>query len=290
MSFTDQYFILSMCVMKELHNSSASPSPHSTKEKLPPSHSISAIFFDKFPLLFHLNGTVPTPSLTIEFLEKLKTHVFVLNEFVKEDYYLPPPEALNTDNILHIASTTLGYPYEKTWKTVNKLVRGGLVFANTEPSTIHTYITTSDDNATAAQYICSTYGDAYVKETVEWKEGIYPMRVTRFPMPEDDPLYTLIWERAIHSSMKPAYYHRYRLSIDTPVLNASFVHHLDVPIFRGWTRLASSSLANSISSLEDAKRVVHPTTPHNVLLFLLSLNRKSPLFCKWVVAESRVSP
>jgi hypothetical protein len=347
--------------MKELHDSSSL-----MKEILPSNYSISAIFFDKFPLLFHLTETIPTPSLTIDFLEKLKTHEFVLDEFVKEDYYLPPPEALNTDNILHIASTTLGYPYEKTWKTVNKLVRGGLVFAN-----INTHSTTTENSSMVqqqtAQYIRSNYGDAYVKETVddcfpsnndnnnnmnedERKESIYPTSVARVPTPEDDPLYTLIWERTIQSSMTPAYYHRYRLTIllrctpENPVIgketkvspttlpfvkktdegwgrillfgsaqptqkyeakggftggyapnggnlgfptpNMSFVHFLDVPIFRGWTRM-TSSLTPSLSSLEHG---IHPTTPHNVLLYLQSLNRGSPIYCKRVIAESRVSP
>jgi hypothetical protein len=321
MTFTDQYFILSLCTMKELYNSFSSipfqkirssptlfapailssSSSSLMKEKEDASYSLSAIFFDKFPLLFHLNASISTSSLALDFLEKLKTHEFTLDDFVKEDYYLPPPEALNTDNLLHLASTTLGYPYENTWKKLNKLVRSGLVITNTGSSNIHTLmpITTChtsnipQQQQSAYQYIRSTYGGVYVKETVEDEISdpancgvggtIFPASVARLPTPEDEPLYTLIWETTLQSCMKPAYFHRYRLSINTPMPNMSFVHSLDVPIFKGWTRLSSSLTSNT-------KYSIPPPTPHNVLLYLQSMNRCLPIHCKRVLAESRVSP
>lgn len=38
------------------------------------------------------------------------------------------------------------------------------------------------------------------------------------------------------------------------------------------------------------KYSIPPTTPHNVLLYLQSMNKRLPIYCKRVLAESRVSP
>lgn len=274
-TLTDHYLMASLSIMYE-HFHSLTPS---TKEQEDPPYSLTVIFFEKFPLPFKLTGTIPHSQL-LDFLENLKTHKFILNDFIKEDYYIPPPAApLNIEHLLAIASTTLCNSYEKTWAGVNKLIRGGLVTNDTKPFIEQ-----------VVSFISLKFGGEYVKEggvnhTTPLAGGIFPLNISRFPTPEDDPLYKLIWETSIQSCMKPAYFHRYNLRINTHVSNMDFVYSLDIPIFKGWTKL-------SLILKKTGKRNVlgyhylpesDPCGLASKLLYL-QCNRGRPVYCKQIKA------
>lgn len=205
-TLTDHYLMTSLSIMYE---HSLTPT---TKEEENPLYSLTAIFFERFPLPFELNGYI-LHSMLLDFLEKSKTHKFILNDFVKEDYYIPPPSR----------EATVSY---------NKLIRDGLVTKDAKP-----FINQ------VVSFISLKFGEEYVKEggvneTTSLEGGIFPLNISRFPTPEDDPLYKLIWETSIQSCMKPAYFHRYNLRISTHLSNMDFVYSLDIPIFKGWTKLS----------------------------------------------------
>jgi hypothetical protein len=254
-TLTDHYLMTSLSIMYE-HSHSLTPD---TKEEEDPPYSLTAIFFERFPLPFELNGSIPHSQL-LDFLEKLKTHKFILNDFVKEDYYIPPPCREPTS------------PY-------NKLIRDGLVTKDAKPFIEQ-----------VVSFISLKFGKEYVKEggvndMTTLAGGIFPLNISRLPTPEDDPLYKLIWETSIQSCMKPAYFHRYNLRINTHVSNMDFVYSLDIPIFKGWTKL-------SLILKKTGKRNVlgyhylpdsDPSGLTSKLLYL-QCNRGRPVYCKQIKA------
>jgi hypothetical protein len=272
-TLTDHYLMASLSIIYE---HSLTPA---TKEEEDPLYSLTAIFFERFPLPFELNGTIPHSQL-LDFLEKLKTHKFILNDFVKEDYYIPPPLPF-----VKSVENPVGKTVEKergrrgTVVPHNKLIRDGLVTKDAKP-----FINQ------VVSFISLKFGEEYVKEggvndMTTLAGGIFPLNISRLPTPEDDPLYKLIWETSIQSCMKPAYFHRYNLRISTHLSNMDFVYSLDIPIFKGWTKL-------SLILKKTGKRNVlgyhylpdsEPSGLASKLLYL-QCNRGRPVYCKQIKA------
>ena len=294
-TLTDHYLMTSLSIIYEHSLKNV------VKEEEDPPYSLTAIFFERFPLPFELNGSIPHSQL-LDFLEKLKTHKFILNDFVKEDYYIPPPCREPTVPLRPLpfvkreekpvgetVEETVENPVEETVEkgrgrmgTVvpyNKLIRDGLVTKDAKP-----FINQ------VVSFISLKFGEEYVKEggvndTTTLAGGIFPLNISRFPTPEDDPLYKLIWETSIQSCMKPAYFHRYNLRISTHLSNMDFVYSLDIPIFKGWTKL-------SLILKKTGKRNVlgyHYLTESDSSglaskLLYLQCNRGRPVYCKQIKA------
>jgi DNA topoisomerase-1 len=253
-------------------------------------YSVTGHFLEKYhlPFQFHLNTSFSKESLA-DFFEKSKHHRHFITMSEKKDVFKSAPPPLNTANLLQSSSNILSYSPKKTMLIAQKLYQMGKITYIRTQSTKYSV----DFIQSALQFIQTTYGkDSIIteKELIHIKndsinsniphEAIRPTDIFDIPTMDSEPLYKLIWDNTVRSCMCCAFYHKYDLTIDSPIKDGFYKHSLEIPVLLGWLKHAN---IEKISNTD--KKGIKTINNNNILLYLLSLNKTNPVVCNSIDAN-----
>lgn len=197
----------------------------------------------KVEIKAELNKRLKTKKEALEFLEKLKSGTFKVDNVEVKPVKKSPAAPFTTSTLQQEASRKLGFPVSMTMSVAQKLYESGQI----------TYMRTDSVNLsdlainTAREEIQKAYGDNYSKTrkfstkskgAQEAHEAIRPTYMknhTATGTAQEKKLYELIWKRTIASQMADALLERTIITVNVPnEKDLKFTAEGEVLIFDGF--------------------------------------------------------
>lgn len=197
----------------------------------------------KIEIKAELNKRLKTKKEALEFLEKLKSGTFKVDNVEVKPVKKSPAAPFTTSTLQQEASRKLGFPVSMTMSVAQKLYESGQI----------TYMRTDSVNLsdlainTAREEIQKAYGDNYSKTrkfstkskgAQEAHEAIRPTYMknhTATGTAQEKKLYELIWKRTIASQMADALLERTIITVNVPnEKDLKFTAEGEVLIFDGF--------------------------------------------------------
>lgn len=239
-------------------------------------------YFTKMNIPFLLNFSYKNEDKLKNFLEKSKTHIYIIKKKKVKHNESTPPSPFTTSLLQQKANNTLHMSPKETMSISQKLYENGLITYMRTDSVIYSY----EFIKTATQYIMSTWGEEYVSEHInklgvnkskenaqEAHESIRPTNININDItkngfsPRESKLYYLIWSNTVESCMSNMKYNSMRVEI--PSAENHIFYHLSKEItFKGWYIVNNNNIDNSeynmFSFLKNNSKTVCKTIKSNV--------------------------
>jgi DNA topoisomerase-1 len=192
-----------------------------------------------------LNSRLKTKKEALDFLEKLKSSEFKVEDIETKPVKKSPAAPFTTSTLQQEAARKLGFPVSLTMMVAQKLYESGKI----------TYMRTDSVNLsnlalnTSKNEIEASYGKEYVKTrkfstkskgAQEAHEAIRPTYMTEHSVPgtaQEKKLYDLIWKRTIASQMADAELEKTTVTIGISNEKLKFIAEGEVIKFDGFLKI-----------------------------------------------------